>query len=108
MSDASDKEHWVIDKKIPIALVFALFVQTGGFVWWVSALNSRVTVVEEKAIATRLDIDKLKDVSGEAKERFARTETTLISVVETTRRVEAKLDRLLDERQPGRPSGVRQ
>ncbi|MFC2252520.1 hypothetical protein ACETRX_22985 [Labrys portucalensis] len=107
MSESGEKEHWSVDKKIPAALVITLLLQTGGIVWWVSSLNSRVTVVEEKAIATRLDIDKLKDVSGEAKERFARTETTLISVVETTRRVESKLDRLLDDRQPARANGPR-
>jgi Tfp pilus assembly protein PilO len=35
-------ETWKLDRHIPIAVIFALLVQTGGAVWWMSALASRV------------------------------------------------------------------
>lgn len=103
----SEKEHWTVDKKIPIALVLALLGQTGGIVWWVSSLNSRVSTVEEKAIISRLDIDKLKDGNAEARERFARAEENMKAFADTARRIEVKLDRLLDDRAPSRSSGPR-
>lgn len=46
-------ETWKLDRHIPIAVIFALLVQTGGAVWWMSALSSRV----ESAVATNLRQD---------------------------------------------------
>ncbi|MBP0581877.1 hypothetical protein J8I29_21285 [Labrys sp. LIt4] len=98
----SERESWSVDKKIPLALVIALFVQTGGVVWWSSQLNSRVTVIEERNLKLEVEIGKLKDGSSEVRERFARAETTMQAFVETTRRIEAKLDRLIDDKLPSR------
>jgi Tfp pilus assembly protein PilO len=35
-------ETWKLDRHIPIAFLVGLLVQTGGIVWWASALSSRV------------------------------------------------------------------
>jgi hypothetical protein len=104
---ASEKEHWVVDKKIPVALVITLLVQTGGVIWWSSQLNSRVNMIEERNLKLEIEIGKLKDNGGEIRERFAKAETTMLAFVETTRRIEAKLDRLIDDRQPSRAAGPR-
>ena len=103
----SEREHWSVDKKIPLALVITLLIQTGGVVWWSSQLNSRVTVVEERNLKLEIEIGKLKDGSFEVRERFARAETTMQAFVETTRRIEAKLDRLIDDKQPSRTASPR-
>ncbi|MDT3381701.1 hypothetical protein RNI52_30535 [Labrys neptuniae] len=105
MTMPSETEHWAVDKKIPVALVITLLVQTAGVVWWSSQLNSRVTVMEERSLKLELEIGKLKDSSSDARERFAKAETTMQAFVETTRRIEAKLDRLIDDKQPSRASG---
>lgn len=39
-------KHWHLDKRVPIALIFALVFQTIGAVWWASKLDSRVGVLE--------------------------------------------------------------
>ncbi|WP_448950586.1 hypothetical protein [Labrys neptuniae] len=103
----SEKEHWTVDKKIPLALVITLLIQTGGVVWWSSQLNSRVTIIEEKSLKLEEEIGKLKDGGGEVRERFAKAETSMQAFVETTRRIEAKLDRLLDQQNASRPYGPR-
>ena len=36
--------HWTIDRRIPLALITTLLVQFGGFVWWFSSVESRLTV----------------------------------------------------------------
>lgn len=38
----TDMDHWNIDRRIPMALVITLVIQTGGMVWWASSLNSQV------------------------------------------------------------------
>lgn len=107
MTDQSEKEHWTVDKKIPLALVITLLVQTGGVVWWSSQLSSRVNMIEERNIKLEVEIGKLKDNSGEIRERFAKAETTMLAFVETTRRIETKLDRLIDDKQQSRTYGPR-
>ena len=33
---------WHLDKRVPIALIAALAIQTAGIVWWASTLESRI------------------------------------------------------------------
>lgn len=40
MSD--EPQGWHADKRVPIALIVALLVQTSGIVWWAASLSSRV------------------------------------------------------------------
>jgi Tfp pilus assembly protein PilO len=37
-----DESAWHLDKKIPIAIIVAIVVQTSGFIWFLSGLNSQV------------------------------------------------------------------
>ena len=40
---ANDRpERWHVGKEIPIALIFALFVQTGGWVWWAATQSAKL------------------------------------------------------------------
>ena len=38
--------NWYIDRRIPLALVGAILVQTGSTFWWASSINERVTGLE--------------------------------------------------------------
>jgi hypothetical protein len=40
-SEAGDG-GWHLDKRVPIALIFAIVAQAAGMVWYASALSSRV------------------------------------------------------------------
>ena len=42
--------RWHLEKRVPIALIVAMFVQSAGLVWWVSKLDSRVAAVETFAV----------------------------------------------------------
>lgn len=35
----NEREHWAADKRISVALVFAILVQSGATVWWASDLH---------------------------------------------------------------------
>ncbi|MBX9596137.1 MAG: hypothetical protein K2X46_17360 [Roseomonas sp.] len=37
-----DREPWHLDKRVPIALILAVAVQTAGMVWWAGQLSARV------------------------------------------------------------------
>jgi len=33
---------WHLDKRVPLTLIFAIFLQTVGVFWWASEINSQV------------------------------------------------------------------
>jgi len=41
MSD-TDETHWHLDRRVPLALIFALVMQSGSFAWWASSISERV------------------------------------------------------------------
>jgi cell division protein FtsB len=45
------KEHWAIERKIPIALLTALAIQTGVWIWQTAAAWARLDQLEKKVEA---------------------------------------------------------
>lgn len=76
--------HWTIDRRIPLALITTLLVQFGGFVWWFSSVESRLTVKEQ-----RLDEDQ-RAISAIV-ERLARIEERANAQLELLRRIDGRL-----------------
>lgn len=38
----ANPEPWHLDRRVPIALILTVAIQTAGMVWWASALSSQV------------------------------------------------------------------
>jgi hypothetical protein len=36
------RDRWHVGKEIPIALIFALFVQTSGWIWWAATQSAKL------------------------------------------------------------------
>jgi hypothetical protein len=73
---------WHLDKRVPLALIFAIAVQTGTAIWWAATTTGRISNVEamvQGGLTARLN------------------------------RIEDKLDRLIESRvsESERPSGVK-
>jgi len=43
-----DDRQWHLDKKVPLALILAIMIQTGGALWWASAVSERVNFLEKQ------------------------------------------------------------
>ena len=43
--------RWMIDKHVPVSLIFAIAVQTAGVFWWAAGVNNRVEALEIAARA---------------------------------------------------------
>ena len=52
MTDPADDYKWHLDKKVPLALIVTIFVQTIGFAWWFGGLSQRVEMLERSALAS--------------------------------------------------------
>ena len=51
---AYPKEQWHLDKRVPVAIIFAIFMRTAGAIWWASSVQSRV-LSNERRIARLTD-----------------------------------------------------
>lgn len=77
--DKSDA-RWHLDRKVPIALIASLFIQTGGIFWWGATTSARINALEEKAA-----------VAAAQPERLTRVETKLESVQDGIAEIKAIL-----------------
>lgn len=78
-----DDRKWHLDKRVPIALIFALAVQTFTFGWAAASLMGRVERLEE-----------VTKTYGPQAERLTRVEVRLEHVQDGVKRIE----QLLSER----------
>ncbi len=59
----SDDEHWHLDKKVPLGIIGAIFLQTITFVWigatWKAQIDARIERLEENDTARSGQADRL-------------------------------------------------
>ncbi len=73
-------ENWHVDKKIPLALIGAIIVQTGAAFWWASSVNEKVASLESwqresKNVAA--DIAVVKSQIADLKEILRRIDSRI-------------------------------
>lgn len=106
-----EAEHWTIDRRIPLALIFALVAQVVAAVWYVSGLEGRVKAAAD-SVAELARSDIAQDTRlGVIDDRTTRIEvdynTTKVEVSRRLSGIEGKLDRIIERLAAvrGRPSG---
>ena len=85
MTDSPPREPWHLDRRVPVALIVTLVIQTGAVVWWASNIDKRVEQLEDQ-VATRALVN----------ERLARMEAQIGGIRENTARIESWLRRISD------------
>lgn len=81
--DDPHERSWHLDKRVPIAFIFALLLQTSAALVWAGSARERMA---------RIDGDVLR--VQELAERSARLEEQVSAMRATLERIEVKLDRL--------------
>ena len=88
---------WHLDRRVPIALIVAIIMQTSAGIWWVANVEARI-VSNERAITT------IQNDAKDGPSRLARIEVQLESIRSTLLRVENRIDRQ-EERTYRNPNG---
>lgn len=107
MTSDQDDKAWHLDKKVPLALIATLMIQTGIAVWWVSSLNSQVDNIDgrvkeletvESGRAQRRDAiqQQLSDIKSSMSALNERSKSTVESLGEVKRAVEVLTQKLID------------
>ena len=60
------ENQWHLDKRVPIAMILTIFIQTAGIIWWAAGIQAQVS-------ANTREIQEQSDT----KERLVRIETIL-------------------------------
>lgn len=74
--------HWHLDRRVPLALIMTLAVQTGGFIWWAASLSERVNVLERAAV-----------LYAPQNDRITRMEERLINIGTSINRIERLIEK---------------
>ena len=77
-----DEKHWHLDRRVPIAVIVTLLLQSAAALVWAGSAAERLSVLETRA--ARID---------EMVERTARLEERAKGVTAALERIEAKLER---------------
>jgi Tfp pilus assembly protein PilO len=77
--DRSDA-NWHVDRKVPVAVIIMLALQTGGFIWWGAKADERLSTLERKVefaapqadrlTRVEVNIEAIKDSLSEIKSRL--------------------------------------
>ena len=90
-NDNNPASHWSLDKRVPLALVLTILMQTAAAIWWASG-QDRVTAEHARRLATM--------ESQRAGERIAVVESRVDDLKIQLNRIESKLDKLAERRAP--------
>ena len=56
MKEEGDRrEGWHVGKEIPLAIIFAIFIQTAGVIWWAATLSSKLDDLSYQVAAINAD-----------------------------------------------------
>ena len=72
---------WHLDRRVPIALIVALMIQTSAGIWWAATLTARVSTIELWVADNR-----------QVKDRLTRMETRQEYMIQTIEKIDRKLE----------------
>jgi len=104
--DTQGRESWHLDKKVPIAMMIAIAIQTAAMIWWASGIDEKVREHTTALIDQIQRITKLEDARLVAAERLSKIETLATAIADSVQRIERKVDQERDRAQqrPFRPN----
>ena len=89
-----EKEPWHLDKRVPIALILTIMLQSGAAVWFAASLSFRVDILER-------DVDRERVVNGQQSAAIhqiengaARLDEKLDSIITLIERMDRRLERM--------------
>lgn len=62
MSERGYDQSWHLDRKVPIALILAIVMQTAGIIWFAAGIYHRVETLEKEAMSGRPNAERITRV----------------------------------------------
>lgn len=94
MSDPSAADRqWHLDKKVPLALIVTIILQTAGMVWWAASLNSDVRYLTDRVQRAETTLERESVTNRGISDRLIRVEEGIKAILEVVRRRDDDLPR---------------
>lgn len=77
--------HWIVDRRVPLAVIVTLLVQMGGALVWATQLDARVGDVERQAVT-----------DASLNEKFARLDERLDDMKQNLAAMRRQMEHLTD------------
>ena len=61
-----EKEQWHLDKRVPLALIVMIFIQSASAIWWAASVDSEMDVHQEQIQTLKEDLKESKARTDEA------------------------------------------
>ncbi len=102
MTDVGAREPWHLDRRIPVALILVILLQTVGVVWWAASTSARVDAVEKSIVFNQISNRRNWDKLNEDGDKVANTAERVAAMEATLGHVARQLDRILDRLDNGK------
>ncbi len=97
---SANTEPWHLDRKVPIALILTIMIQSATIVWWASEIQERVNHGALVNVEQNTRLTKLEDAKQTACERLAKVEQLAESIYQAMNHLADKIDRAPPARSP--------
>lgn len=84
---SENNQHWVLERKVPVAVITIFFIQVITVIVWATQLAARVEHVEQKALSNEV-----------ASEKFARLEERLEHIREDITIIRRQIEKATDQK----------
>lgn len=85
------REPWHLDKRVPIALIAAIIVQTVTIVWWAASIDARVIGHDRRIERIETTIERARENDSALIQRVTRMEERLDAMLAILRDVQTQL-----------------
>lgn len=106
MTDATEPGGWHLDKRVPIALIVTLVLQTAGAVWWISGIVHRLDAATETNVKQDVRLTAAETTINGAAVSSATTTAQLHALAEDVTELktgQVETNRLLRDLARGQP-----
>jgi len=86
---------WHLDKKVPLAVIVTILIQTGAIIWFGAQLATRVTHLEEMVIEHTKALEIRKSEDSKRGNRITALESFKTHIDRQLDKMDYKLERLL-------------
>ena len=87
------KEPWHLDKRVPVALIVALFMQTAGAVWWAASIQGRLDTLERDESRVEVAVAANEQAIRALETGVARQEERLSEILRLVQAIDRGLSR---------------
>lgn len=92
----ADREHWHLNKGVPVALILTIAIQSMSAIWWAATVSSTLSQIDDQVAENKSDIKLASSVEP----RLVKVETDITYIrdaVDENKKDFDKLDAKLTE-----------